>query len=55
MRAVVEKNGEHDLPEVKVLITKGKEDLTIKVENTILFIYSFIYLFMYLFIYLFIY
>ena len=31
MRAVVEENGEDRLPEVKVLITKGKEDLTIKV------------------------
>ena len=31
MRAVVEQNGEDRLPEVKVLITRGKEDLTIKV------------------------
>ena len=35
MRAVVEKNGEERLPEVKVLITKGKEDLTIKVSGNI--------------------
>ena len=33
MRAVVEQNGDNDLPEIKVLITKGKEDLTIKVER----------------------
>jgi hypothetical protein len=35
MRAVVEKNGEDRLPEVKVLITKGKEDHTIKVSDNI--------------------
>lgn len=35
MRAVVEENGEDRLPEVKVLITKGKEDLTIKVIYSI--------------------
>lgn len=36
MRAVVEKNGEDEedeLDEVKVLITKGKEDLTIKISD----------------------
>ncbi|CAB4032177.1 pyruvate dehydrogenase (acetyl-transferring) kinase, mitochondrial-like [Paramuricea clavata] len=33
MRAVVEKNGEDRLPEVKVLITKGKEDHTIKISD----------------------
>lgn len=33
MRAVVEQNGDNDLPEIKVLITKGKEDLTIKVSD----------------------
>jgi hypothetical protein len=32
MRAVVEQNGDDRLPEVNVLITKGKEDLTIKVS-----------------------
>jgi hypothetical protein len=32
MRAVVEQNGDDRLSEVNVLITKGKEDLTIKVS-----------------------
>ena len=33
MRAVVEQNGEDRISEVKVLITKGKDDLTIKVNG----------------------